>query len=504
MSCAAAGAPPSAIAPAIINLAPWGADQPYPFGDIAIAADDTGGWLASCYGPDRRRDAQPRGRVRRIFVTRSGNAGQTWCELQPIDRGTYADDTIADRSLTVHYCGDDSWAITWLGDGDKLVLHRRFERWIARSRDRGRTWSDAAPLFGAAAPIGAAAVPARSRAGTWVVPEFREVNCTDECERGDLAAYIARSGDDAHTWLSSQLVHERSGLRFFDGFRVFSDTARTDDAGAWIVAWIEQPSTLEPGSDGFLRIVRSADDGISWDAPLVVADWAERDAFAADPALLAVGAGRWVVAWTMRRGGADSAEPDFIYGAHSSDDGRTWSAPAPLSGAPDEQGGSDRSAKLVAGPDSAVLLVWQHTAPGETLTEYRFAISEDAGASWSTPARLSPLLDAATVSPDTLRFAFDRDCSLLAAWTNPQVYDEQAAKVLPFSWGDCARDQNLRDDTPCPEAESPAGPHEPPTVTPLSPCGESVCPAAAVSFALLPLIARRRAVARVVTSPPRQ
>jgi cysteine-rich repeat protein len=209
---------------------------------------------------------------------------------------------------------------------------------------------------------------------------------------------IARSADNGATWSTAEtLASDAEGAQ-----------VATDGAGTWVAVW--------SGAAGRIEMAQSTDNGRTWRA---------RAAFGSgeQPQVATDGAGHWVAVWTTlvstswTVGGFTFPRlgPGDIVVARSADNGLTWTAPAPLDASGATRGlnshvATDRAGVWVAVWDTCL---WDSGA-GLDEGDVWFARSNDAGASWTTPALLSN--DAGTLQESMPRLATDAKGNWIVAW----------------------------------------------------------------------------------------
>jgi hypothetical protein len=120
-----------------------------------------------------------------------------------------------------------------------------------------------------------------------------------------------------------------------------------------------------------------------------------------------------------------------IFEAHSSDGGRTFSAPHSISGNVLYSQGS----RVFTGADGTVYAVWDGATRLSTLDGTWFAKSTDGGVTWSTPTLISTLVEVDELANTAFRVnsfpagAIAPDGTLYTAWTT----DENGRDVVVYS-----------------------------------------------------------------------
>ena len=313
------------------------------------AAMDTGGDTQGRFAFDGQntwvavwRSSEPfggSGADRDLFFARSTDSGMTWVfngllnSFATTDSGDEFNPSIATDGL-------GNWIVAWSSNSDIVVLEidvmgtpvifstgTDFDIFFSRSSDNGMTWSDAAPVVGLGAALDG-----------------------------------AMDGDD---------------LPFIE----------TDGLGNWILAWT---SNLDlngtAGVDNDLLCVRSSDNGASWSTPATLNTSAETDGGTSDRDchLVADGLGNWLVVWELTVVGGDTD----VFGARSTDNGQTWSDPAPVNQNANTDSGGDRGPVAATDAQGNWLTSWYSDDDmGGTGTEDDVfaAFSSDGGQTWTNP-----------------------------------------------------------------------------------------------------------------------
>ena len=192
------------------------------------------------------------------------------------------------------------------------------------------------------------------------------------------------TGSDFDVWLARS---SDNGQTWSDAQSMPGNTSRaevsplvaTDGQGVWLVVWQSAPANGHP-ADWAIRFARSTDNGETWSAPAPVnPDGGLDGADGLSPdALVNDGAGNWLATW--RRLNADDSWDGII--SRSTDDGQTWNAPVTL--------------QRLAGGSNGVRLTTDRKGLWVAVCEYRddtwgltndtdifLATSTDNGATWT-------------------------------------------------------------------------------------------------------------------------
>jgi hypothetical protein len=241
-------------------------------------------------------------------------------------------------------------------------------------------------------------------AGTWVTMWTR--NGPDE-------VFFRRSVNGGLTWsFPPTTVDPMAGS---DTRAEREVTLAAGGGSTWIAVYQSRDTAGSPDAD--IRLARSTDGGATWSTQYLDPNAGSDVREDTEPFVATDGAGTWIVIWTVRETGAD---PDFRpFTARSTNDGVTWSAPAPLT--------SD--APLPSFPVPAPQLayagagVWVATwtsVPVEPYDSVLVARSADGGATWSPPTGLNAN-DAEPGHSAASRLASDGAGNLVAAWATKET-----------------------------------------------------------------------------------
>lgn len=207
---------------------------------------------------------------------------------------------------------------------------------------------------------------------------------------------IARSDDGGKTWAQPATPIDAAGKAF---------DPRIEWAGrkSLVVIWSDE----RRGNKLFdIYSRRSPDGGATWEPEQLLSrfpDIAQNDVFAR-PEMIGDGQGRLWAVWVGVKSGRSS-----LYMNRSTDGGKTWTDPAPLTG--DSRSVFGRTL-LRAG--DRMLLVWNDT---RTERDRLYSVSSsDAGATWTSPVRVDHLPDDATAEPAAPTALLGTEGEALVAW----------------------------------------------------------------------------------------
>ncbi|MHC4696225.1 MAG: M6 family metalloprotease domain-containing protein, partial [Planctomycetota bacterium] len=197
----------------------------------------------------------------------------------------------------------------------------------------------------------------------------------------------------------------------------------TDGQGNWLAVWYSTNhlgGTI--GTDWDILFSHSTDNGASWtdDAPLnsnAVSDSGDDIC----PQLTTDGQGNWLAVWESYDdlGGTFGIDHDILV-SRSTDNGASWTAPAPLNSNAASDSGDDYDPQLTTNGRGDWLAVWESTDDFSgtigTDGDILFSNSTDNGASWTVPTPINS--NAASDSGDDAfpQLTSDGQGNWLAVW----------------------------------------------------------------------------------------
>lgn len=349
--------------------------------DPAIAAGSDGRWVAVWESRDTLGGTI--GDDLDILVSTSSDDGVTWSAPAALNSFAAIDDE-SDQDPAVVAVGPGNWIVAWESNQDLGgTTGNDGDLMFSRSTDNGVTWSAATPLNIDATfdtDFDADVRLATDGSGR-LIAVWESSNDNGGTTGGDDEIRFARSTDGGATWSSPASLNTNAATDF--GYDTNAAIA-TDRDGAWMVAWTTEDDlggTI--GTDGDIVFARSTDNGVTWSDPAPVnSDAASDFSFDSDPSISTDGNGRWMIAWDV-----ELASDLDIFFATSTNDGATWSTQAPLNSRSGVDVRDDADVSLVADASGTWMAVWESRDDLGGLIgdegDILYAVSTDGGATWS-------------------------------------------------------------------------------------------------------------------------
>ncbi|MEE8170355.1 MAG: thrombospondin type 3 repeat-containing protein [Phycisphaerae bacterium] len=370
--------------------------------DPQVATDGAGNWVAVWQSVDDLGGTI--GSDNDILTARSTDNGATWTAPAPLNSNAGVD-TRSDSDPQVATDGSGNWVAVWESTenlGGTIGTDR--DILAARSTDNGTSWTAPAPLnSNAGADSGTDDNPQLTTdgSGNWVAVwvSVDDLGGTIGTDRDILTA---RSTDNGMTWTAAAVLNSNAAV---DSRDEFDPQLATDRLGNWVVVWDSEDDlggTI--GTDCDILTARSTDNGATWIAVAVLNSNAAVDSSGdLSPDVTTDGSGNWVAVWSSDEnvGGTIGGDCDILT-ARSTDNGASWTAPAPLNSNAAADGGNDNFPHVASDGSGNWVAVWRsdETLGGTIGTDRDIltARSTDNGATWTAPA---PLNSNAGVDSDT-------------------------------------------------------------------------------------------------------
>jgi Neuraminidase (sialidase) len=210
-----------------------------------------------------------------IVVARSTNQGVTWTEPVPMSTSSVFDEA---SSNFPQLSTDKSGVLiaTWISDTTLGgTIGRDLDILIVRSTDGGANWSMPRALNTAARSDGMTDNEpqlASDGSGNWVAvwKSYQTIIGTVELEFGtvtypDYDIQVARSADDGLTWTAPVALNPVGGN---NGVLDHQPRIATDGRGTWMATWMSDDSALDAiQTSNDILVARSTDNGINWSVP---------------------------------------------------------------------------------------------------------------------------------------------------------------------------------------------------------------------------------------------
>jgi hypothetical protein len=315
----------------------------------------------------------------------------------PAALNTNADtDSGSDRYPQVTTDGAGNWVAVWVSN-ETLggTLGSDWDILVSRSADNGANWTAPGTLnTNAATDSGYDYSPqvTTDGAGNWVAV-WESVDTLGGTIGSDRDILVSRSTRNGASWTAPAPLNTNAAT---DSGYDYSPQVTTDGADNWVAVWWSEDTlggTI--GNDSDILVSRSTDNGVAWTAPAPLNGNAWRD-LASDslPQVTTDGVGNWVAVWTSYDTSGETVGLDFdILVSRSTDNGATWTAPAPLNTNAATDSGSDSGPQVTTDGAGNWVTVWySYDTLGGTIgsdDDILVSRSTDNGVAWTDPAPLN-------------------------------------------------------------------------------------------------------------------
>ncbi|HKQ47860.1 MAG TPA: hypothetical protein VJZ71_07315 [Phycisphaerae bacterium] len=375
-----------------------------------------------------------------ILVSRSSNNGLTWTVPVPLNTNA-GPDSGGDFSPQVATDGQGRWVAVWSSTNDLSPnMGTDNDIHVARSTNNGMTWTSPAALnTNAATDAGDDSVPQISTdgKGNWLAVWNSDDDLGMTIDT-DNDILVARSSDNGATWTPPTPVNTNAGGD------TGSDTAPslvTDGQGHWIAVWDSSENLAGIGPDRNILVARSSNNGASWTPPAPLNTNAATDTGNdSDPWIATDRAGHWVAVWHSNPGVAFGTDFE-IFVAHSEDNGATWSAPAALNSNATSDSGNDVDARIASDGQGHWVADWETEEPSggiESDGDILVALSTDNGITWTASVPLNGNAGTDADLDQDPQIATDRAGHWIGIWAANKAPSGTAGIVVArFALPDC-------------------------------------------------------------------
>lgn len=332
-------------------------------------------------------------------------------------------DSGSDTHVRLETDGFGTWLAVWysqdnLGD----TIGSDWDILIARSHDKGKTWTAPTPLnLNADSDSGDDFEPIvrTDRHGNWIAVWYSN-DSLGETTGSDTDILVSRSVNDGETWTDPIALN--SNAMSDSGFDIEPNLA-TDGFGHWIVTWSTSDTFDNTiGSDQDIAVSRSTDNGVNWTDPVPLNSNAASDSGAdARPIVVTDKSGIWLATWWSNDSLGGTAGSDFdILFARSTDNGQTWTPPQTLNTNAATDSGIDSAPTVATDERGNWVAAWDSgDTLGNTLGSDRdilVARSADGGQTWKAPAPLNSTANIDTGDDYVPTLVTDKQGNWVAAW----------------------------------------------------------------------------------------
>ncbi len=296
----------------------------------AVTTDARGVWVAAWESQDTLDGFL--GIDHDILFARSTDEGASWSMTTNLNTNA-GDDSGLDRHVALAADGVGNWVAVWDStDSLDLTVQTDLDILVSRSSNNGVAWA-APDALNATAYSDAAGdfephIATDSR-GTWVAVWW----AVGEAGLGDGPGWriaAARSTNAGAAWSAPAVLTSHAASIEFDGGR---PRVAANGLGAWVVVWYSNENVdTGTGSDTEILFCRSTDNARTWSAPAILNTGAASDSlWDKDPVIATDSMGNWLVVWSFFdfQLGAYGIDDD-LFAARSANNGATWTAPTPV------------------------------------------------------------------------------------------------------------------------------------------------------------------------------
>jgi Neuraminidase (sialidase) len=257
--------------------------------------------------------------------------------------------------------GAGNWIAVWYSNNPVGGTGGDRDILFARSTDFCSTWTDPAPLnTNATGDSGADEMAAVTTdgVGTWIAV-WQSTDTLGNKIGTDQDILFARSTDNGGTWTAPATLNNNADS---DSGNDNNPRVTTDRNGNWIVVW-QSGEDLGGvlGSEFDILCARSTDNGVTWTGPAPLNTNASSDnGDDLSPQLTTDGLGNWIAVWHTwdDLGGAIGLDYDILF-ARSTDVGETWSVAGPLNTSATHDSGADSNPVVATDGAGRWIAVWE-------------------------------------------------------------------------------------------------------------------------------------------------
>ncbi len=324
-------------------------------GRPSIATDSDGAWIAVW------RQANESGCD--LVASRSDDDGRTWSAVETIvvDAPVNSPRVSCDAEPRLAADGD-AWIAMWIERPLQPSTYHALLR-MSRSVDRGRTWSNASTIYGAADTstiydFDFEAVGNGHWLAAWPIQSWTS---SGSGYSSRSSVFVSRSIDRGGSWSTPEAIASEEGKNGLAPYYLGVVLA-ADLRGKVLLATGLMQYSLDGNSDGDgdLVLIRSSDEGRSWSSPRSILPYADSDvANDGEPSLATDREGHWLLSWiTSQKLPRSDGLDDDVAVAQSTDNGASWTRPEGLHARFETDRRSDRRVEVVSRGAGNWLAVW--------------------------------------------------------------------------------------------------------------------------------------------------